>query len=79
MMCSMLETFFAGEVEVEVDIALGVDDGGYALGGHDVGGVGEAAEEELLDEDWFHNVVPPGAVYWKRLSGVRSQFSVTEN
>src|SRR5438309_1589227 len=34
------ETFLAGEVEVEVDVALGVDDGGDAFGGHDVSGEG---------------------------------------
>jgi hypothetical protein len=68
------ETFLAGEVEVEVDVALRVDDGGYAFGGHDVGGVSETAEEELLDEYGFHNVVPPGAVYWKEV--VRCQFSL---
>jgi hypothetical protein len=67
------ETFFAGEVEIEVDIALGVNDGGDALGCHDVRGVGEAAEEELLDEYGFH-VFPLGAVYWKEV--VRCQFSV---
>jgi hypothetical protein len=67
------ETFLAGEVEVEVYIALWVDDGGYAFGGHDVGGVGEAAEEELLDEYGFH-VFPLVAVYWKAV--VRCQWSV---
>ena len=67
------ETLLAGEVEVEVYIALWVDDGGYAFGGHDVGGVGEAAEEELLDEYGFH-VFPLGAVYWKAV--VRCQSSV---
>ena len=48
------EIFLAGEVEVDIDVALGVDDGGDAFGGHDVGGVSEAAEEELLDEYRFH-------------------------
>ena len=48
------EIFLGREVEVEVDVALRVDNGGDAFAGDDVGGVGEAAEEELLDEDWFH-------------------------
>ena len=54
MMCSMLEVFLAGVVEVEIDVALRIDDGGDAFGGDDVGGVGEAAEKELFDEYWFH-------------------------
>src|SRR5438876_3668710 len=77
------EAFFASEVEVEVDVALGVDDGGDAFGCHDVGGVGEAAKEELLDEYGFH-VFPLGAVYWKEVVScqvlvVSCQFSVTDN
>ncbi len=48
------EISLAGEVEVEVDVALGVDDGGDAFTGDDVRCVGETAKEELLDEDWFH-------------------------
>ena len=54
MMCSILRFFSRGVVEVDVDVTLRVDDGGDALGGDDVGGVGEAAEEELFDEHWFH-------------------------
>ena len=49
-----LEVLFAGVVDVEVDVALGVDDGGDAFGGDEVGGVGEAAEKELFDEYRFH-------------------------
>ena len=48
------EVFLAGVVEVEIDVALGIDDGGDSFGGHDVGGVGKAAEKELFDDDWFH-------------------------
>jgi hypothetical protein len=70
------ETFLAGVVEVEVDVALGVDDGGDTFGGHDVGGVGKTAEEELLDEYGFH-VFSLGAVYWKAV--VSCQFSVLSN
>ncbi len=51
------EIFLAGEVEVEVDVALRIDDSGDAFARDDVGGVGEAAEEELLDEDGFHDFV----------------------
>ena len=58
------EIFLAGEVEVEVDVSLWVDDGGDAFAGDDVGGVGKAAEKELLDEDRFHRF-HLGAVYWK--------------
>ncbi len=58
------EILLAGEVEVEVDVALGVDDGGDTFAGDDVGGVGQAAEEELLNEDRFHRF-HLGAVYWK--------------
>lgn len=56
------EIVFAGEVEVEVDVALRVDNGSDALARNDVGSVGEAAEKELLDEDWFH-VDSLGTVY----------------
>jgi hypothetical protein len=52
-----VEVVLAGVVEIEVDIALGVDDSGDAIGGHDVRGVGETAEKELLDQNWFHEYV----------------------
>ena len=48
------EIFLGREVEVEVNVALRVDNGSDAIARDDVGGVGEAAEEELLDQDWFH-------------------------
>lgn len=50
------EVFLAGEVNVDVDVALGVDHGGNAFGGDEVGGVGEAAQEELFDEHGFHGL-----------------------
>ena len=59
-----LEVLLAGVVDVDVDVALGVDDGGDAFGGDEVGGVGEAAEKELFDEYGFHCFFL-GAVYWK--------------
>src|SRR5580704_17350826 len=48
------EILLAGVVDVDVDVALGVDDGGDAFADDDVRGVGETAEEELFDEDRFH-------------------------
>ena len=49
-----LEIFLAGSFDVDVDVTLRVDDGGDALGGDEVGGVGEAAEKELFDLYRFH-------------------------
>src|ERR1700679_769501 len=49
-----LEVLLACVVEVDVDVALGVDDGGDALRGDYVRGVREAAEEELFDDYRFH-------------------------
>ena len=59
-----LQVVLLCELYIEVDVALGVDDGGDAVGGDEVGGVGEAAEEELFDSQGFHLFVP-GVVYWK--------------
>ena len=44
-----LEVVLAGGVEVDFDVALGIDDGGDAFGTQHVGGVGQAAEVELLE------------------------------
>ena len=48
-----LEVVLAGGVEVDFDVALGIDDGGDAFGTQHVGGVGQAAEVELLDGNDF--------------------------
>ena len=50
------EVLLAGEVNVDVDVALGVDYGCNAFRGDEVGGVREAAEEELFDEHGFHGL-----------------------
>jgi hypothetical protein len=51
-----LQVLLAGVVDVEVDVALRVDDGGDAFGCNEVGGVGEAAEKELFDLYRFHGL-----------------------
>jgi hypothetical protein len=48
------EVLLLGEVDVDVDVALGIDDGSDTFGGDHVGGVGETAEKELFDEYRFH-------------------------
>ena len=45
------EIFFFGGFDVDINVALGVDDGGDAVGADEVGGVGQAAEEEVFDLD----------------------------
>ena len=42
------------ELDIQVNVALRIDHGGDALGGDEVGGVGEAAEKELFDAYGFH-------------------------
>jgi len=49
-----LEILLLGEIDVDVDVALGIDDGGDAFGCDHVGGVGETAEKELFDLYGFH-------------------------
>src|SRR5580704_2974598 len=47
-----LQALFGGEIDVKVDVALGVYDSRDSSGTDQVGGVGEAAEEELFDRYW---------------------------
>src|SRR5262245_35380872 len=42
------ETVAFGLIEVNVDIAAWINDGGFALGSEEIGGVGETGEIELL-------------------------------
>jgi hypothetical protein len=42
------------ELYIEVNVPLRIDNGSDAVGGDQVGGVGEAAEKELFDAYRFH-------------------------